>query len=138
MRDVWPLSCSQLISAVRCYDLIQTKNTPQMRVIPTTAFVCADLLFATALFGQATPSVLASKETFHIHGTVADPDGGVMPEVRVKFASETAAKAVAANRSGVYETDLPWANTEWSSSRWIPALVVTTWISASQPPRLSC
>src|ERR1700722_12994395 len=63
----------------------------------TTLFLCAPT------FRQ---SAFPDSKTFHIQGTIADPNGGAMPGVTVTFASEKVAKTVVVNSSGIYQADL--------------------------------
>jgi lipopolysaccharide export system protein LptA len=64
------------------------------------------VLLCGSLFGQsANPST--RPQTFHVKGTITDPNGGVVYGVKVAFQSEGLTKAVLTNGAGVYETDLP-------------------------------
>lgn len=64
------------------------------------------LMFGTA-FGQAT---IPAHETFHVHGTITDETGAVIPKAKVLFQNKQLGKAVITNEGGVYEIDLPFGN----------------------------
>jgi hypothetical protein len=66
----------------------------------------AALLLCTTLFGQSsTPTT--QPQTFHLSGTITDPNEAVIRGVKVTFQNEQLSKTVATNDVGVYEADLP-------------------------------
>jgi hypothetical protein len=62
------------------------------------------LLCCYAMLGSAKSA--AQSQAFHVQGTVADSNGGVIPGAKVSFLSNHLSKEVATNAKGVYEADL--------------------------------
>ena len=61
------------------------------------------------LSGQSSEPVTQPR-TFHIRGTVTDPIGAVVPNVKITFQSGQLTQTLVTNDAGRYEADLPIGN----------------------------
>jgi hypothetical protein len=66
----------------------------------------AILLLCAGLHGQAQ-----QPPTFHVHGTIVDVTGAVIVGVTVVFEREHSTTTLSTSNFGVYDADLPSANT---------------------------
>jgi hypothetical protein len=74
-----------------------------MRLVLTASLVV--LLLCETLFGQGF-ALAPQPQTFHVTGTITDPNGAVIAGAKVRFQREQAKTIVVTSGSGVYEADL--------------------------------
>jgi hypothetical protein len=68
-------------------------------------FTLVPAIFCAILFAQAG-AVSSALGTFHMQGTVTDPNGAVVPNVKVVFRNGSSQINLITNETGLYQTDL--------------------------------
>lgn len=88
-------------------DITESDKAIRMRVAVDRAIlvICA-VLFCGIAFGQSDNRV-ASRQTFHVEGTIDDPSNAIIPHVEVHFIGDNADQTVTVDNKGFYQTDLP-------------------------------